>query len=297
MSVEAYLNEARGHDGEWVSGSATDAIESAVGRATGDAATHLVNTGIAPDTKTAHTNAKGEYSPERAKLHQAIIEHFMAGTQPHSKPEAIFTAGGAASGKSGLAGRADTVRNPGANLPVPRGHVYVNPDDIKQMLPEYDELSADGHSEIAAAATHEESSDIAKLLTAIAVKRQRHLVIDGTGNSQVGKFGDKLRAAKAAGYKVTARYAHIPVEEAIAREAARAQRTGRKVDEDVLRKQHQVVSQSFSQDVKDIPGINTEIYSTLGRGKPTLIASKPERGQMRVLKPSQYKQMIQKGSA
>jgi predicted ABC-type ATPase len=285
MSVEAYLNEARGHDGEWVSGSATDAIESAVGRATGDAATHLVNTGIAPDTKTAHTNAKGEYSPERAKLHQAIIEHFMAGTQPHSKPEAIFTAGGAASGKSGLAGRADTVRNPGANLPVPRGHVYVNPDDIKQMLPEYDELSADGHSEIAAAATHEESSDIAKLLTAIAVKRQ------------VGKFGDKVRAAKAAGYKVTARYAHIPVEEAIAREAARAQRTGRKVDEDVLRKQHQVVSQSFSQDVKDIPGINTEIYSTLGRGKPTLIASKPERGQMRVLKPSQYKQMIQKGSA
>lgn len=289
-------NEARDATGRWTAGEGGESkapeIGKALGSAKGPKATALVNSGKAPDTKTLHTDAQGRYSPERAKLHQAIIEHFMAGTQAQDKPEAVFTAGGAASGKSALAGRATDA---GSNLTVPRGHVYVNPDDIKEMLPEYGHLAEDGHPEVSAAATHEESSDIAKLLTTIAIQRKRHLVIDGTGNTQVGKFGDKLRNAKKTGYRVTVRYAHIPVETAIEREQKRALDTGRKVDEQVLRNQHQAVSESFVKDVKNIPGIKTEVYSTAGRGKPTLIARRNEVGiGMQVLKPKQYKEMLDK---
>lgn len=295
----SWQSEARDRTGRWivgsVAGSAADDILHAVGRRRPAAALHGINTGQLPDTKALHTNTEGAYSAERAQLHQHIIEHFMADTRAHTQPEAIFTAGGAASGKSSLAGR---VSEAGRNLPVPRGHVYVNPDDIKQMLPEYQELAEGGRPELSVAATHEESSDIAKLLTAIAVARKRHLVIDGTGNTDVGKFGDKLRNAKAAGYKVTARYAHIPVETAIEREQLRAQKTGRKVDEQVLRHQHAMVSRSFAEDVKNIKGVRVEVHSTVGRGKPTLIAEKTENGPtMRVIKGTQYREMIAKGSA
>ena len=288
----AWEHEARDKGGQWTDGSAAGAIVKGIGKLTGERAAKAIGTGNVPDTAHLHTNAKGAYSPEREALHKSIIDHFMAGSRAQAQPHAIFTAGGAASGKSALAGRA---RESGANLPVPRGHVYVNPDDIKEMLPEYNDLKEAGHADIAAAATHEESSDIAMARTAISMARHRHLVIDGTGNSAIGKFGTKLRAAKHAGYTVTARYAHISTSEAIEREHARAARTGRHVPEQALRHQHHTVSASFDQDVKNIPGVNIEIYSTAGRGKPTLIAKRPERGNMQVTQPSKYREMIEKG--
>jgi predicted ABC-type ATPase len=290
----SWENEARDVTGRWIGGDGTDAITHALRGVEGDAAAEAVNAGRAPNTKTLHTDSQGRYSPEREALHRKIIDHFMSGTQPHSAPQAIFTAGGAASGKSGLAGRAN---DPAHNLPVPRGHVYVNPDEIKAMLPEYQGLRDAGKGAASASATHEESSDIAKALTAIAMQRHRHLVIDGTGNARVGKFGDKLRAAKANGYKVTARYAHIPVETAIERERGRAARTGRKVIESVLRNQHQTVSAGYRDDVQHIPGIKVEIVSTAGRGRPTLIADKPERGPVRVRNKARYQEMLNKAGS
>jgi hypothetical protein len=67
------------------------------------------------------------------------------------------------------------------------------------------------------------------------------------------------------------------------------------VDESVLRKQHAMVSKSFKEDVKNIPGVRIEVVSTLGRGKPTPIATKPENGQMQVHQPSKYREMLAKG--
>jgi hypothetical protein len=269
-------------------------IVDSVGGKRGDAATNVINTGKGLDTQHLHTDADGRYSPERELLHKQIIQHFMRGSKAHAHPKAIFTAGGAASGKSALAGQSS---DPASNLPVPDDHVYINPDDIKKMLPEYDELRRSGHGELSAAATHEESSDIAKQLTAIAMQRHRHIIVDGTGNSTPGKFGRKLQAANAAGYDVDARYAHVPVKEAMDRENKRAARTGRKVDHAVLAAQHKTVSESYVKDVRQMKGIHVHIYSTVKRGKPSLIASHDPRGRLTVYDPAAYREMQDKANA
>lgn len=296
-------SELRDFHGRWTSGGqgdkGTDKITKALRGKRDDAARNAINGGKAPDTKSIHTDANGAYTPEREALHHAIIEHFMRHSAPQEHPQAIFTAGGAASGKSTLAGqKKDDAGNLTAdNMPVPRGHVYINPDDIKAMLPEYKALQASGRSDIAASATHEESSQIARALTVLALDQRRHVVVDGTGNSNVGKFGNKLRAARDLGYSVQARYAHIPVEEAITREKKRAIKSGRKVDESTLRGQHKTVAQSFVEDVASIPGIHVQILSTAGRGRPTMIAEKHPGKSMRVTQSQKYGEFLAKAVA
>lgn len=295
-------DELRDFHGRWTAGGQGDngakSITKSLQGKRDDDARGAVNSGKAADTQKIHTNAKGEYTPEREALHRAIIQHFMGHSEAQASPQAIFTAGGAASGKSTLAGQKlnDDGSKSEANLPVPKGSVYINPDDIKAMLPEYRSLHENGRDDVAAAATHEESSQIAKALAAVAMANHRHIIVDGTGNSGVGKFGNKIRAALAAGYKVKARYAHIPVKEAIVREKKRAIRTGRKVDEKVLRGQHQTVSKGYADDVRHIPGVHVEIYSTLGRGRPTLIADQPAHRPNRVINAKQYREHLDKAT-
>lgn len=305
---EAVYTEAlhpRGRGGKWIGkpgGKIRRAVEAedtspvgkivgSLGGKTGDEGYQALASGEALDTQRLN-QVDGKYTAARKLLHQSIINHFFEHAEPaEGKPKAIFTAGGAASGKSGLAGQA---RDAESNLDIPKGAVYINPDDIKEMIPEYAELKKRGREDVAAAATHEESSDLAKLMTAIAMDGHYPVIVDGTGDSKVGKFGDKLRAAQKAGYDVEARYAHVPVSEAISRERKRAERTGRKVATSLLREQHKTVAQSYTSDVVKEPGVHVKVYSTVERGKPKLIAEKPAGGALTVSDQKQYDQHLSK---
>lgn len=272
---------------------AISTIIDSLGDKRGDDAYKALASGQALDTQKIH-QVEGAYPPERQRLHQQIIDHFFADAKPaQGKAKAIFTAGGAASGKSGLAGQSS---NQEFNLDVPDGAVYINPDDIKAMIPEYKALQKLGRSDIAAAATHEESSDLAKLMTAIAMQQNYPIIVDGTGNSRIGKFGGKLKAARDKGYDVEARYAHVPVDEALRREQIRAEKTGRKVAESLLRKQHKTVAQSY-QDAIQIPGVHVKVYSTVKRGRPTLIAEKTPDQSLLVHDQDQYAEHLAKANA
>ena len=301
----------RGRGGKWIgkggpkirriapaapSAKPVDRIVGSLGGKRGDEGYQALASGKALDTQKIH-QVDGKYTEGRQLLHQHIIDHFFANAEPvkNGKAKAIFTAGGAASGKSGLAGQA---REAEANLDIPKGAVYINPDDIKEMIPEYNELKKQGREDIAAAATHEESSDLAKVMTAMAMKGNYPVIVDGTGNSRVGKFGDKLRAARKAGYDVEARYAHVPVGEAIGREKKRAERTGRKVAESLLREQHKTVAQSYVEDVAKEPGVHVKVYSTVERGKPKLIAeSRAGTTDVHVVDKKQYDEHLAKAKA
>ena len=175
--------------------------------------------------------------------------------------------------------------------------MYINPDDIKEMLPEYNALKKQGREDVAAAATHEESSDLAKLMTALAMDGNYPVIVDGTGDSKVGKFGGKLKAAADAGYDVEARYAHVPVDEAIKREAIRAERTGRKVATTLLREQHKTVAQSYKDVMENQPGVHVKVYSTIERGKPKLIAESPPGAPVHVLHKQHYADHLAKADA
>lgn len=209
------------------------------------------------DTQDLHTErgADGQwrYTPQRAALHKDIAESFLKGKPviPEGERVALFTAGGTAAGKSTVIGGKDSP------VEIPEGAVHVDPDAVKALLPEYKHMVEKGDTR-AAMLAHEESSDIAKMVTKLAQQRGHHVFIDGTGNSSPGKFAGKISDMHKRGYKARVAYVTVPTDEAIKRADARAQRTGRAVPEQSIRYLHAKVSEFFpdvAQIAKDLDAL------------------------------------------
>lgn len=201
----------------------------------GDVARKLL--GDAADTQALHTKG-GRYTPERLALHDEIIGHFLAAAngQKADHPVTLFMAGGSGAGKSSiLASLKD----------VPENAVLINPDEIKAMLPEYQQMLAGGDA-YAAWGTHEESSDIAKKLLATVNERGYNSIVDGTGDSEPGKFLGKIEAANMGGRHARVVLVDIPTDTAVERAMKRAERTGRMVPEGEIRRVHRSVAANFA---------------------------------------------------
>lgn len=239
----------------------------------------------AADTKQLHA-PNGIYSAERKAVHDRIVSHFLAGKAPATgKPTALFMAGGAASGKTHALKASPHLK--------PKDAVEVNPDEIKEHLPEYQEMLKHG-DRAAAAAVHEESSDIAKRLMHEAQQHRQNLLVDGTGDSARGKFADKLRKAHQAGYEVHAMYTTVPTGLAVERAVDRAHRTGRHVPIPEIERQHRNVSAYF-HDVHQLPFVkHLEVHDTSEHGKSHKIAT-AKGGQLVVHDEHRFRQFTEKG--
>lgn len=246
--------------------------------------------GRAPDTQQLHSrevDGRRVYTAERRKLHDEIIAQLIGRARPaEGRPRALFMAGGSASGKSSA-----LTANPDM---VPEGAVTIDPDAIKEMLPEYREMVAD-RDRYAAFAAHEESSDLAKRLRAEAVKRNLHMVVDGTGNSGKGKFAGKIKAAIRDGYDTGVLYVTVPTDIAVERSMARARRTGRYVPEQTIREVHRNVSRN-APDVIGIEGVrNVTVVDNRGEG-PRVIYRR-DAGRLLTMDRGLFDEFIAKGHA
>lgn len=208
------------------------------------------------DSLAKYTRPDGSLDPERAALHERIIEGMLAGHKSQAHPVATYYGGGPASGKSAL-------------RPAGDDSVVIDSDEVKKQLPEYQAMLAAGDSR-AAAFVHEESSQISKAAMARAAQRHINFVLDGTGDSSVTKMTAKIGVARKAGYEVAGRYVTVDSDVAVARAAKRAQRTGRMVPESVIRETHQSVSRTLPQ-LLDAKAFDTvEVYDNNG-ASPRLI--------------------------
>jgi predicted ABC-type ATPase len=229
--------------------------------------------GKVADTEHAHrlVNADGSlgaYSPERQALHEQILTNMLQGKARHEgKARAIFTAGGPASGKSGL--------EKFGMLTLPKDVVNADPDTIRAMLPEYQQMVDAGRKD-ASNATHEEASHLAKVLTKLALGRQHHILVDTVGDSGPDKFAGKIRQAQRAGHEVSVHYATTDVKTAMARAKARGDKGGRYVPDQFLKDAHAEVSRRFVEDVSKIPGIHLQIVDTTAR--PNSVIAERARG-------------------
>jgi predicted ABC-type ATPase len=148
--------------------------------------------------------------------------------------------GGPASGKT-------TVVNSGqTDIPSRDKAVHINADDVKEMLPENGRMrmSQDDRDYFHAAEfVHEESSILAKRVQSKAIGNKQDIVLDGTGDSAIGKLATKVEQARQAGYKVNGVYVTVPTEVAWARASERALGESRRfVPESVVRSTHADVS-------------------------------------------------------
>lgn len=235
----------------------------------------------------AQVPAKGQatiYKPKRSQMHDKIIDTLLRErkpvprvkngepvldengnqiidmepdengaylTPPQGQPVTLFMGGGTASGKSTALGMDD------AKQVVPDTAVHIDPDEIKSMIPEYEEMVKAG-DKYAASGVHEESSDIAKRLLDTAREKGLNIVLDGTGDSgpadgdHPAKFAAKVEEAIAHGYEARMFYVNAPADEAVIRSVIRAQKSGRWVPEPEVRDQHQRVSARFLDSVRPL---------------------------------------------
>lgn len=184
-------------------------------------------------------NEKGEtvFTPERAALHQKILDETLAGHQPQENPRYHMLGGGPAAGKSTMEDKFPEIFE---------NHATLNADDIKGKLPEYKAKGAAG-----AAFTHEESSWVAKRIQEEAFNRRLNVTLDGTGDNGPKSVRKKIAAARSAGYSVHGYYVTAPTDAAVARAASRGARTGRIVPEPVIRGTHRDVSRTFPEVLDD----------------------------------------------
>jgi predicted ABC-type ATPase len=238
------------------------------------------------DSLHAHTRPDGALTPERQALHDRIVAGALAGHLPQQHPVATFMGGGPASGKSHLPGTGTG------------DSVHIDPDQVKEQLPEYGEMQARGEGPAAAAYTHEESSLIAKRIEAEAVARHLNLTLDGVGDSTFGNMAGRVAAAKKAGYQVAGRYVTIDTAEALARNRTRQAETARWVPEVVIRDKHAKVSRVFPQLVSHGLLDSAELWdNNVPKGAPpVLIGSKAPGGRFQVHDQAAYQRFTDKAN-
>lgn len=183
------------------------------------------------ETINRYTTAGGQLTPERQQLHDAITRQHFLNTTPVADPTVYMMGGGPASGKSVML----------AGLRTPSNAIDVDADHIKTLLPEFREGVASGDTRISTQ-VHEESSALAKEITAQAASGRYNIIIDGTGDSSYENLARKVAGWRVGGARVVANYITVDTDTAIERAAARGLKTGRNVPEDFIREVHRSVS-------------------------------------------------------
>ena len=194
------------------------------------------------DTFEQH-QVNGQWSPERQKLHQEIVDKHFSGKKPAPKGSAIayVLGGGPASGKSSIVN--------GGHVAIDPDTIHIDSDAIKAELPEYNEmLQAKDHR--AASHVHEESSHVAKMIQDKASRGGYHTLLDGTGDSSFESLKGKIDKMRASGQRVVGQYVTVPTELAIQRNIERAKKTGRLPPESMLRACHSSVSAIVPQAIE-----------------------------------------------
>ena len=230
------------------------------------------------------------FTPERQALHKEILDKLLEGYTPaKGRPRFNVMGGGPASGKSVMEK---------STPEISEGAVLVNPDVIKEMLPEAyhsGETTPSGVKVMDAPFVHEESSYLAKKLQSEAISRGISVTLDGTGNSKPEKLRGKLREARDAGFEVNAYYVTVDVGTALERSRARGVKTGRSVPDFVIANTHASVSNTFDA-VKD-EFDTVKLYDTTGAtpGNAFLVGSKEPGGRFKVADEERWKAFVDKG--
>lgn len=150
----------------------------------------------------------GSWDPDRvAKVHEPVIAKFLnpkAKPKAGEKPKAVFLIGPFGAGKG-------TVGQPIVKKFMP-DYTLINPDDIKQEMPEDEGYNATH--------IHEESSHIAKQIAARAKAAGHHLLFDGSGQNGA-KMNKQASELASMGYDVHVIHVTVPAHTSAYRAAFR----------------------------------------------------------------------------
>mmetsp|Transcript_77730 Transcript_77730/g.222801 ORF Transcript_77730/g.222801 Transcript_77730/m.222801 type:complete len:406 (+) Transcript_77730:37-1254(+) len=175
-----------------------------------------------------------KYSIERVRLQDRLIDNLcnpVAKTaEPDMLPWVIFTAGAMGAGKGYVA---RWMKEQGY-FPLD-SFVVVDPDQIRQMLPEW-ELYVDKKPDRAGELTQKEAGCIAEILGYRALRQRLNVVFDGSLRNAEWymEFFGQLRV-QFPGIRIMILHITADIEQVLKNADDRAKETGRKVPEHILR--------------------------------------------------------------
>jgi hypothetical protein len=244
---------------------------------------------------------------------------FVSDQIPSAQPGELTVyvkGGGAASGKSTPAPEITTPKADPANGDFEA--VLVNPDEIKTLMPEYQRLVGTESSRMAAAVddafpggykndvwkesssyVHEEAAMIAQMVTGLAIRTGKNVVIDGVCNNGLAKQFRKLDSYREAGAdKVVGVFYSASIDNALQRATSRAMKTGRDVKSDTLISNHKGVSKNFPEYVKSGKFDSLSVYDTNSQdanGRPRAIKMfESAAGKSSIIEPALYQDFLDK---
>lgn len=189
-------------------------------------------------TNEIYKDANGNYTPERQALHERIIQKILgSGPGAEGQPRVIYLGGGAASGKTEAVLKSLREQYPDA--------VIIDPDEIKQQLPEWNTLKQSDPLR-GAFRLHEESSDIGNEAIARAAETRRNIIVDKV-NGNGPKVIKEMENFRNRGYQVDARYADRDVAGALQSMVSRFRSKGRWVPPYILDANHAEAARAFHQ--------------------------------------------------
>ena len=211
-----------------------------------------------------YRNKDGSWVPDRAQFHNEVFEYYLSRFTPVENPTSYVMGGGGASGKSEL------IKN--GNVTFPKNSVKIDVDELKEWIADYN-MRLGTKDKTAANFVHEESSYMSKVLIDRAGKLGYNVILDGTGNGSMEGLKEKIGKLRAAGQKVIGYYATVPMELAMKRNRARAEKTGRFVHVKDLFLAHRGVSRIFPKAVEEGLFDDVILYDTFTERVPIPIAS------------------------
>lgn len=247
---------------------------------------------LAVNTKEKYCNANGEYVEERKKLHKSIIDYYIEDYEENSNnpPKAILLGGGSASGKSTLSKFWIEIFNK-EEIPL----VYIDCDEIKSLIPEYEDYKRFNVNK-AAYYVHDESSDIAAELLEQAIRKKKNILYDGTMKN-LKKYRKLVGDLSNNGYYITLNVVDVPIPIARERAKVRAEKTHRDVPDDILVESHQKVPITFKviKELVDEYGL-FDTSNTTNDVLPYLVTEKNRKGEVIVYDKEKLDRFYDKGS-
>lgn len=256
-------DQPRDDHGQWTSDGGVATLPTPSG--SGPSPTQMASELQGHDSLAKYTRPDGTLEPARQALHDAIVARALVGVPSQAHPTAYLIGGGAAAGKS-------TMLNSGAvTVPARGAAVYVEPDEVKNDLPEFKAGLAKRDPNIAGY-VHAESSNIGKRVLSEAIGRHTDLIHDAIHNTSLGAVEQRVARMRAAGYRVEASYATVPIQTAVDRAQARGERTGRFVPLDAIMQGHAGVAAMFPSLLSHHVFDKVTLHETSGT-TPHLLAS------------------------
>lgn len=151
-----------------------------------------------------------EWLPERAALHETIIDDLLAKKRAKKNPKLWVVTGGVGSGKSTLIESELGRKHPDA--------VVIDADQQWLRIPEYEELAA-ANWKTAGDYTYAEVRYLRDAALAEAAARRLDIILEISGDEHSGEVVDMLEQG---GYEVSVEYVHCSPEEAQQRIRQRA---------------------------------------------------------------------------